>query len=409
MLRSITYYIYIACIIFFFFGNIGDLTVGAPTHDDEYYGSKYSDDKEVIMRVALTQLAFDYEKNSFGTYPIGFYKEVILDVDEIGELEAILEKSTGIAIEDIQEMLREYWDNFNVITDENGYQVVVEGIEFDLYPVDGLSYETFQEYMDEVDDLLGGGSRYCADRVHQLASEPLTYEEALLEYENVIEKDQISNAYARLFCDYVGISLGILPVFLAVTRCLRDKRAKAKEVIYSKSVSSAKIILPRYLATVLMAILPVFVMAISPTLQCLYYGNSIGAKVDGLAFVTHIIGWLLPSILFSVGIGFFFTELTESPLAILIQGVWWIASIFMPMSYGLVGYVRWNLIPRFNTVGSHDIFQRELHQLIANRLAYTFLGLMLVVATIIIYHIKRRGRLTLHGKVFWRSKNKPEA
>jgi len=414
LLRSITYYIYIACLVFFYFGNIGELTVSAPSPNEDFYDYRYIEEEEVIMSMALTDLAYEYDKNSFGTYPIGFYKEVILDEAERGKLADILEKTTGLPIDNILEMLYKSWEiynideeSYNIDAESNADQIVVEE-PFELFPVTNLTYETFLIYMDEVDDILGGGSSYAAAKVHKMAKIPLTYEEVLLDYETVIEEDKISNAYARLFCDYVGIVLGILPVFLAVTRCLRDKRSKASEVIFAKKVSSSMIILPRYVATVLMAILPVFILAISPVLQCLYYGESIGAKVDGLAFITHIIGWLLPTILFSVGIGFVFTELTNSPLALLVQGVWWIVSIFMPMSYGLVGYVGWSLIPRFNTVGSREIFVKVFHQLVMNRLGYTFIAAILVAATIFIYHIKRRGKLQLYGKIIRRSKSKSE-
>lgn len=50
-------------------------------------------------------------------------------------------------------------------------------------------------------------------------------EEALEEYKAMCKNDKITGAYMRLFCDYAGIMLALLPMFLGVTRCLRDKRA----------------------------------------------------------------------------------------------------------------------------------------------------------------------------------------
>ena len=92
-------------------------------------------------------------------------------------------------------------------------------------PLGNLTYERFGELMDEADKILGGGSDYGKEERENSAREPMTYEEALEEYEVLTEKDRLTGGYARLFSDYMVIFLGILPVFLAVTRGLRDRRA----------------------------------------------------------------------------------------------------------------------------------------------------------------------------------------
>ena len=51
----------------------------------------------------------------------------------------------------------------------------------------------------------------------------MTYEQALLEYDNILYKDKVSGAYARLFCDYIGIILGLLPVFLPTYKIPQDR------------------------------------------------------------------------------------------------------------------------------------------------------------------------------------------
>ena len=69
---------------------------------------------------------------------------------------------------------------------------------------------------------------------------PATYEEAMEEYNSFLYDDKITGGYARLFGDYMGIALGILPVFLVVTRELRDRRAGMEELIYTRTASSGK-------------------------------------------------------------------------------------------------------------------------------------------------------------------------
>ncbi len=112
------------------------------------------------------------------------------------------------------------------------------------------------------------------------------------DYESIINNDKVSRAYARLFSDYMGIVLAILPIFLAVTRVLKDKRAKAAQVIFSKKCSSTVIILSRYLAIISMIIFPLILISITPTLQSIYSADSNGITADYFAFIRAIFGCL---------------------------------------------------------------------------------------------------------------------
>lgn len=66
----------------------------------------------------------------------------------------------------------------------------------------------------------------------------------------------MTGAYARLFCDYVGI----LPAFFGVARVIRDKRSKSSQVMYTKPASSAVMIVARYLAMVIVLFIPVLIL-----------------------------------------------------------------------------------------------------------------------------------------------------
>ena len=107
----------------------------------------------------------------------------------------------------------------------------------------------------------------------------------------------------------MGILLTILPVFLAVTRVLKDRKAQADQVIFMAKADSAKIVFTRYLST-----------------------------------------------------GFFLTELTDSAIAVFVQGIWWFVSIFTT-SMDIVGSAGWNLVPRFNTVGEFAVYEQMKEQL----------------------------------------------
>lgn len=388
ILKSITYYIFLACIVIFFITQMGSFQgVAKPIQGQENYGYKYSDDENVIMQATIDRLAYEFSANSYTTYPIGFYKEVKLNDSEIAKIYKILEDITGIN----KEQLIKQFENYT--TTPNGPQV-----EF-IKAKDNITFKEFSKYISEVDDILGGGSyHFNPKNLHINARVERSYDDALKDYESIINNDKVSRAYARLFSDYMGIVLAILPIFLSVTRALKDKRAKAEQVIFSKNCSSTVIILSRYLAIVAMIILPLILISITPTLQSIYSADSNGISADYFAFLRVIFGWLMPTVLVTVSMGFFLTELTNGPIAILVQGIWWFVSISLS-GFNLVGNVGMNLIPRFNSFGDYDIYSRIFNELVINRVFYSIVGIVLIVITIFIYDKKRKGKLNLNGKI----------
>ena len=406
--KSITYYIFVACMAIFIISQMGEFAgVHAPKKGLDNYGYTYSEDENEIMQMSIEGLVNEYVRNSYIAYPFGFYKKVILSEKKQEQIGAILEAITGITILELNEQIIDYWNFLSKNASSDGNSEINNDVEFPIKPAKDLSYEQFLTYMDEVDDLIGNGSNYSRSNIKSVNRVPKTYEQAVREYEEIIYKDQVTRAFARIFSDYMGIVLGILPVFLAVTRGLRDRRAQAADVIFSKKATSTTIILSRYLSTIVMILLPLLILSISPTLQGLYSAKAAGVSGDAFAFLKVSLWWLLPTILVSVSVGFFFTELTNSAFGILVQGIWWFISIFLSMD-NLVGNVGWNLIPRFNMVGEYTIYKDILPELIRNRLFYTAISILLVIATIVVYGYKRKGVLHLNGKKSSNRKSKPK-
>ncbi|SEW00211.1 ABC transporter permease [[Clostridium] fimetarium] len=399
LLKSITYYIFLICMVLFFVTQLQDFElISKPEVSDSDFGKKHSTDKDIIMSSTLTQLAREYNYNQYTTYPIGFYKEVILTDSKQEKIVSILAKSSGMTVEELKKMFKDY--NDNQVTTESGYTIeMINGEGLKIQPYSNLTYEDFLKNMKEADEIIGGGSSYTKVNVSQNAEVPMTYEDAMENYNGILYKDHVSGAYARLFSDYMVIILGILPVFLAVTRCLRDRRSQIFEVIYSKKMSSFKIIFSRYFALVLMILIPLLLLSISPLLQSLYYAESIGIHGDSFAFVKYIIGWIMPTILMSLSVGFFFTELTNKPFGIFVQIIFWILSLFSGIG-NLIGHVGWNLMPRFNTLGSYEVYNSVFSDLVYNRLMFTAISFVLLVLTVITYELKRKGVLKFYGKVF---------
>lgn len=94
----------------------------------------------------------------------------------------------------------------------------------------------------------------------------------------------------------------------------------------------------------------------------------------------------------SVSVGMFLTELTKTPIAILVQGLWW----FFDANTGLKTgnqYAMLNLSPRHNSLWNGQLFRIRYESLIWNRISFVVLSILLVVFTVIIYERRRRGRV----------------
>ena len=398
--KSLTYWLLVIIMVLFFASQMGQMDMEkAPEKGLEDYGVKPSKDKNIIMSATLGILAGEYAEGIYTTYPIGFVKSVTLGKEEEAKVGEILKEATGLDKEEIEEKIDEFYENSGGIITSRPV----------LEPLESLSYGRFEEIMQEVDDMLGGGSSYALDSLGDNGSEPKTYEDAVKEYEELVQKDGYTGGYARLFSDYMVIILGILPVFLAVTRELRDRRANMQELIYVRRSSSMTIIASRYLSMVVMILIPVFALSIQPLASCVTYAKTAGISVDYLAFAKYIAGWLLPTVMVVTALGMLLTELTDTALAVLVQGAWWFVSIFMGAKTMDGGRYGWNLIPRHNTILNYSGYQEGFSQLLTNRILYASLAVIAVSVTAWIYSQKRKGRMNIRGKISANRKSQSNA
>ncbi|HWT76697.1 MAG TPA: ABC transporter permease [Mobilitalea sp.] len=389
MLKCLTYYVIIACMVLFYVTQMSEMKiVEKPEPGQKDYGITYSSDEKVIMNNTVQFLVLEYVQNSYVTYPIGFYKTVRLNKEKQAKMEEIAIEVTGLSAKKLKTLVEEYLQTVTTYVNPDAITVTVD---------EKLNFERFQELMKQADKLLGGGSKYSKSFMKSNAIVPMTYEQALAEYNDIVEKDHLSGTYARLFCDYMGLMLGILPVFIAVTRGLRDRRARASEVIYSRKASSFHIVMSRYLAMLVMLLIPILLISIIPTVECLYFSASEGIAVDYFAFIKYILGWLLPTVMISLSVGVLLTEVTDTAIAIIIQGIWWFINLFMGAA-NMVGDYGWNMMPRHNSTGFYQVFHDNFHVLVTNRLTYEAIAVILALSAVMVYEMKRRGRLRI-GKI----------
>ncbi len=406
--KSILFLGYVAMIVFFYLTQMGSEDIPLkPEPGQESYGYHYSTKESDIMRTATESLLQEYLNGTYVTYPIGFYKAVRLNEEKTAKIEVILQKLTGTTAEEFKKITEDY-NGSTGYQEKDGMIVKIENSPLTLEVRTDITYKEFLSSMEQAADLIGKGSSYSKDTVVHNARVPLTYEEALKDYNEIYEKDRLSGAYARLFCDYMGILLGVLPVFFITARILKDKHSKVVNVIYGKSISSIVLITARYAAICFMLFVPILLLSIMPLSQAVYAGNTTGITIDYLAFLKYCTGWLLPSILVVTALGYLIGELTEQVLPILVQVVWWFGSIFAS-SNNMIGGFGFNLIPRFNTLGNYQAFQTCIHQLILNRFVYTLVAAILMAAVIYLYDCKRKGIYGRNGKISKNSLRKSKA
>lgn len=348
--------------------------ITAPKQGEDY-GIQQKEVPELIMPAAFNSLYNEFTANEYIAYPIGFYKNVKLNETDKEKMAEIISTLSGVPVNDL-------------LTSANSIEVTLS---------DDISYEEFKECMKQADDLIGGGSNYSESNLLNYSYVAITYEEAVTNYNLIVNEDKFTGAYARLFCDYVGIILSVLPVFIAVAICLKDKRAKMNDLIYVRKTSSFKLILSRYFAVVISVMLPTVILAYIS--NSTVWGQYSGMALDYLAPLKYALGWLMPSVMIAAAIGMFFTELTGTPIAIAIQVLWW----FIDLNAG-VGRLRgvhtlFELTPRHNSLGNTQIFLDEFHTLVTNRLIIAGAALLLVAVTVIIYEQKRRGKFSGYREI----------
>ena len=373
-----------------------------PQEGAESYGTKYDEIPEQIMPETVASLILAWKQNYYITYPVIFRQEIKLTDKKQAEIAQNIEDITGISSEELYNIVFEervrYVDDSGILHSEN--------ISYaDIIPIK-VTYEEFKEKMKRVDKIIGGGSDYSVNSLNKFSHSqvPVTYEEKSAEYDAFINEDKITGAYAKLFCDYMGIVAGMLSVFVPAAFLMRDKRARASELIFSRDISSLKFILVRYIALVFMMLIPFLLLSILPSIQLIEFAVKNSLPVDIFGFAKYITAWLLPTLMTTTAVAFILMTVTDTPIAIAVQFLWGFLSLmfgsFSAAASGtgeLIDYS--SLIIRHNSAGHLQIYKDGLTQLTVNRISYAILSIALIALTIFIYEQKRRGEADVRGSL----------
>ncbi len=422
--KNLVYFIFLVIIIIFYITQFNaDLNMDIAKYKGNAQGTEYSDGvgpltpiesypedlgfisaevPEMVMPNAIAVLAMESAENKFTSYPNGFYKETSLSESEQKKINDVIAEITGLSAKDVVDLINDAMEKGKTYPASNA-EIVQFGETADyskIIPIK-IDYNTFKKKIEIVDDMLGGGSSYSPGNLYRLGYKQATPEDYIKEYRSLIDDDQITNAYARLYCDYMGIEIALFAVFVPVAFLLRDRRAKMNELIYPRKVSSVKLIGTRYLSVVSMIFIPILIISFVPLIRLAIFASENGLSIDYLAFIKYSFAWLLPTLLATVSVGFFFTILTDTPVGILIQFGWAFFTVFMSNDglTALAGENKMALVVRFNMVGGFAEVQSQIGALMINRLGYSVFALILLILSIVLYEMKRKGKLDVRSKL----------
>lgn len=410
LVKSILYWVFIGVILVFYATQLGsdfaadDIREAkqntlynssnplmVPPEGLESYGTRSAEIPEQVMPAAAYSLYQEYLENNYIAYPIGFYKNVRLNDSQQQRVAEIIHAITGLTPAELAETIQQMYSSF-----DRSMPIFTNALDFEEFIPIRTDYEQFQRCMQEVDDMIGGGSKYALDNLKSFGHVPVTYEEKAAEQREIITTEQVTRPYARLFCDYMGIVCALFSVFVPVAFLLRDRRGGCAQLIASRCIPSAGFLLMRYFAVLTMLTLPFFLLSLPSLVELARYGSTQGWSVDLLAFFKYILGWLVPTLMFSTSVGFFFTVLTDTPIGVALMFLYSMFSIFTTNglssgSYGL------SLAIRHNNLWNAQAMRQHFSALIFNRLFYVILSLVLLAAAILLYEQKRRGKLDVYG------------
>jgi hypothetical protein len=343
------------------------------TLKEKIYGIREVNNNEEEMKAFLILLKDSYNWGVVQKVRFGFVSEITLNNNQKSEI-------------------KEYIND--ILTGNKGIEEI-DIYNFESYSIN-ISYDKFQKIVEKLVDEYGKNSEF-----NDTLYIPKTYEEALEDYYNVINKDRYSNAHARLFSDYLGIVISVIPLFLAAFIFTRDKKNKVYQSIYTKNISSTKYILSKYLSLNILIFIVLIIFVSIATYQTInLYGIN---NIDLLAYYKYLIIWLMPTCLFVVVLSMLISIIFDSGLIVIPV----ILFLNINSILNLIGdYSLDKYIIRFNYVGEYQIYINNLNLILLNRIFYTIISFLMLIILIIVFDYKRSRNGGIKNAFFSRFKNK---
>lgn len=356
-LKSITFYLFFAVVILFYITQVmqGVKDFKEPVPGQEMYGITQAASKEQEIEIIYSFLNRDFNRGSVLKYGSIINKEVQLSENQRSVLKQAIE------------------------------QISPNGSSNQKLQIK-VSYEEYLNIIRQVDNKLGGSTIYSDKWRNTVLNRPMTFEEAVSNYESILYKDKLTNAFGRNFADYMGITAGLFPIFLSAFLLTRDRRTKVHELIYSRSISSFKYVLSKYIGLCLVIVSCYFILAAYSTIIFSKMAASNNYLIDYYAFFKYTLTWIVPSVMFTVAMGMLISIIFgNGVVAIPVQFLLWMNSM-LPLG-GDYSFTK--MIIRFNALGEYEKYMKWSSAIAANRIVYTIISVVVVLIATWLWSLKR--------------------
>ena len=180
-------------------------------------------------------------------------------------------------------------------------------------------------------------------------------------------------------------------MFLVVIFWLKDRRNRMNELIDCKQIGTTKLITIRFLAMLVAVMIPIFVLSLESLIPLVEFSADTGIAIDVFAFLKYIVWWLLPTAMIVTSLGMFLTILTATPIAVLVQIIWWFVDSSMTRLSGDTNI--YTLMIRHNILQGSELINQDFILICLNRGLLVILSLILVGLSVAVYNKKRGGKL----------------
>lgn len=220
--------------------------------------------------------------------------------------------------------------------------------------------------------------QYGEDGVYHLTPE----EEAAANFNFKVNQEGLTNAYGRLFADYLGITAGLFPVFIAAFLLLRDHKFQMAELIRVRDVNALSYVWGKYLAVVVLLSGVYLLISCYPTFKFFQICQENDWIFHFWGFFKYTLAWVIPTMMFTVAIGMLIGQLTGSSLIVLVvQLILWFSNITtLSGNYSLGRF-----IIRFNSSDGYQLLLKSLPALWVNRIFFLIISVICVFLVALIW------------------------
>ncbi len=252
-----------------------------------------------------------------------------------------------------------------------------------------IKYKNILMYFDEIDQILGKNTIFGESYRNQYFKKVYSLEDAKQQYKNIIEKEKLTNTYARYYTDYMTVFAGLLPAVFGALCLWYDERYKIQEIVFSKRISSFQYIFLKFAAIITLFFTVYMIIAGISTGLFTAFAETEDIAIDFFAFFKYTIAWVMPTVCITTISSIFLFVIFWNPLpSLMIELI-----IFFLSAKDLYGnYFIWKPIIRFNEIGKYDYFLEHLQEIILNRLAMLFLSFLFMIICSVLYEKKRKGK-----------------